>query len=131
MPDGVTFTALSVGQYHNCALATTGAAYCWGSSVTMQLGNNTYGARNIHTAVTMPAEVRFKAVAAGGAHSCALSTTGAAYCWGRAFSGEIGNGSNSGFVMNATAATMPSGVTFTSIDAASGYNCALTTTSTV
>jgi alpha-tubulin suppressor-like RCC1 family protein len=129
--DVTTFTALSVGQYHNCALTAAGAAYCWGSSVTLQLGNGTYGAKYIPTAVTMPNGVKFKAIAAGAGHTCALSTTGAAYCWGRAYSGEIGNGSNDGFIWTPTAATMPNGVTFTSIDAAAGYNCALTATGAV
>jgi alpha-tubulin suppressor-like RCC1 family protein len=35
-------------------------------------------------------EVRYAAVAAGGAHTCALDVGGAAYCWGRGSTGALG-----------------------------------------
>ena len=131
MPAGVTFTALSVGQHHNCALATTGAGYCWGDNSTYKLGNTTCTSCTTPVAVTMPAGVTFKAITTGWGHTCALSTTGAAYCWGRNYSGEGGYGSSPGFTGTPTASTMPAGVTFTSIDAFGSHNCALTTTGTV
>ncbi|MFW6078098.1 MAG: RCC1 domain-containing protein [Gemmatimonadota bacterium] len=36
--------------------------------------------------------VRFATVEVGGAHSCAVSTEGDAYCWGRGANGELGEG---------------------------------------
>lgn len=36
----------------------------------------------------------FAAVSAGGEHTCGFTTSGAAYCWGRPFSGELGDGAN-------------------------------------
>jgi alpha-tubulin suppressor-like RCC1 family protein/uncharacterized protein YjbI with pentapeptide repeats len=131
MPAGVTFTSISVGSSHNCAITTIGTAYCWGENSQGKIGNGTTTSSTTPVAVTLPTGVTFKAMATGWGHTCALSSTGAAYCWGRAFSGEIGNGSNSGYIWTPTAATMPTGVTFTSIDAVGSHTCALTTTGTV
>ena len=37
--------------------------------------------------------VRVTQIAAGGSSACALSTTGAVYCWGACTSGQLGDGS--------------------------------------
>jgi alpha-tubulin suppressor-like RCC1 family protein len=72
----------------------------------------------------------FTTIATGGAHTCALNSTGNAYCWGTNASGHIGNGTTTS--SNApVAVTMPTGVTFTSIGAGFKHTCALTTTGTV
>ncbi len=41
--DTVTFTAMSVGGIHTCAVATGGVAYCWGWNSRGQLGDGTSG----------------------------------------------------------------------------------------
>jgi alpha-tubulin suppressor-like RCC1 family protein len=35
---GLTFTRLSAGVVHTCALATDGLMYCWGAGYLSQLG---------------------------------------------------------------------------------------------
>lgn len=69
-------------------------------------------------------------ISAGANHSCALSTTGAAYCWGYGGHGQLGTGS---FVTSFTpvAVRMPDGVSFTEIAAGAEYTVALSTTGTV
>lgn len=67
----------------------------------------------------------FKSVVAGGALSCALTTTGVAYCWGNNRSGQVGNGALSGPVVTPTAVT--GGLTFESLTlpGAGVYACGL------
>lgn len=40
LPGGVTFTSISAGMHHSCAVGTDGAAYCWGSNIFGALGNS-------------------------------------------------------------------------------------------
>jgi alpha-tubulin suppressor-like RCC1 family protein len=39
LPAGVTFTTISAGTRHSCAVGSDGNAYCWGSNVFGALGN--------------------------------------------------------------------------------------------
>jgi len=88
---GLTFTAVSVGSYHTCGVATSGVAYCWGSGASGQLGTGS-GASSLVPVVVSAGGLTFSAVSAGGYHTCGLSTAGIAYCWGSNDSGELGDG---------------------------------------
>ena len=90
-------TNLVVGMYHSCALTSTGAALCWGYNAAGQLGNGTVVNSAAPTAVLVAsggaAVSGVLSIAAGGYHTCALtSTTGTVQCWGLAQYGELGNG---------------------------------------
>lgn len=85
MPTGVTFSAISAGAEHTCALATDGSAWCWGGLMWVTrgtLGDGTGKYRMAPTAVTMPPSVTFTAISAGDASTCALATDGTVWCWG-------------------------------------------------
>ncbi|WP_426303689.1 hypothetical protein LRM48_000875 [Candidatus Nanosynbacter sp. TM7-008] len=126
MPAGVSFQSITAGSLHTCALTTEGKAYCWGYGGSGQLGNNSTTASRIPVAVQMPAGVSFQSITAGSLHTCALTTTGQAYCWGQGSSGRLGNNSttDSRFPV---AVQMPAGVSFQSITANNVHTCALTT----
>ncbi|QJR16127.1 RCC1 domain-containing protein [Usitatibacter palustris] len=86
-------TAIAVGDLHSCAVHN-GAAKCWGSGGYGQLGT---GASIFSSAV--PTAVAGLGtgvldVNAGRHHTCALLSSGAARCWGRGDSGEMGDGTN-------------------------------------
>ena len=90
----------------------------------------------VPTAVTMPAGVTFTTISVGAAQTCALSTSGSAYCWGINQVGGIGNGTTISdpydpsyymYLTTPTAVTMPAGVTFSDIESGGGFVCALTT----
>ena len=93
MPAGVSFQSITAGDKHTCALTTTGQAYCWGINQYGRLGNNSTTNSSIPAAVQMPAGVSFQSIAAGYYHTCAITTTGQAYCWGYGGSGQLGNNS--------------------------------------
>jgi alpha-tubulin suppressor-like RCC1 family protein len=106
-------------------------AYCWGENNSGALGNGTYTARNSPKAVTMPPNVSFSAIAVSGSSSCALTTTGTAYCWG--MNSYNGIGMPPPFInsMVPVAVTMPNGVSFATIAVDEFHACARTTTGTV
>jgi alpha-tubulin suppressor-like RCC1 family protein len=93
---GLTFSSVSPGRNHACALTITGAAYCWGSNDNAKLGNGEYGLAGYSLVPRAVAGgLTFVAVSAGGYLSCAVTSTGAAYCWGDNIDGELGNGGGS------------------------------------
>ena len=125
MPAGVSFQSITASYYHTCALTTTGQAYCWGLNSQGQLGNNSTTGSRIPVAVQMPAGVSFQYIAAGNVHTCVLTTTGQAYCWGQGGSGRLGNNSATNS-STPVAVQMPAGVSFQSITANGSHTCALT-----
>ena len=75
-------TALSAGLDHACALVTGGIPYCWGNDADGEIGNGTVTTTPV-TAKTAPSGSLsgLTEIAAGGKHSCALSST-SGWCWG-------------------------------------------------
>ena len=65
-PEG-SYTAISAGGHHTCALRESGEIACWGD--------------NEHGQTDAP-PVRFTAISAGSLHTCAIRTNGEIACWG-------------------------------------------------
>lgn len=89
---GCTFQSLDAGQYHSCGVTSNGDAYCWGQNYRGQLGTgSTSLVENSPQLVT--GGHSFESVSGGGLHSCAVTNSGAVYCWGTNWYGQLGNGS--------------------------------------
>ena len=90
---GLFGKVISVGAGNNfaCALIDSGGVRCWGSNSYGQIGDGTEQDRDTPTSV-YGLESPITAIAVGGAHTCALTETGALYCWGQGFYGQLGNG---------------------------------------
>ena len=89
--ENVDLRSVSVGGFHACALSGDGAVYCWGLNGTGQLGDQTLNNRSVPVRVAA-GDLTFASVTAGGGHTCALTATGEAHCWGANFEGQLGDG---------------------------------------
>ncbi|HEY8795081.1 MAG TPA: hypothetical protein VIM15_09075, partial [Gemmatimonadaceae bacterium] len=120
----VSFTQISAGGEHTCGLATGNVALCWGSASAGQLGTGSAIGSTSPVAVAVPSGVTFAVVSAGATHTCALATTGAAFCWGANDRGQLGDGASGDSALAPVA--VAGGLTFTQISAGSQFTCALT-----
>jgi len=117
--------AVSAGESHTCGLTTTGGAKCWGFNAFGQLGDNSTTSRKIPVDVSGLTSGVAK-VSAGGNHSCAVTTTGGAKCWGFNAFGELGDNTNTNRKIPVNVFGLTSGVA--AISAGGTHTCALTTT---
>jgi alpha-tubulin suppressor-like RCC1 family protein len=129
LPVGVTgFMRIEAGDEHTCGLTSAGAAYCWGWNVSGQLGDNSQTTSFTPVAVSLPAGVTFTELTAGMNHTCGLTGTGAAYCWGSGSFGQLGNNQLVGS-LSPDAVVLPVGETgFAKLTADGNHTCGLSTT---
>lgn len=118
---GLSFSSVSAGQLHTCAVTASGAAYCWGRNSEGQLGIGvTEATRSTPAAVN--GGLTFSSVTVAGAHSCGVTTSGAAYCWGFNGSGELGDNS----FTNRSVPVVVGSLNFASVSAGAGHTCGVT-----
>jgi alpha-tubulin suppressor-like RCC1 family protein len=81
--------------------------------------------------VSAPSAVRFASLAAGPEHTCGLTASGAAYCWGYNMHGELGQPSSSYEQIPSALTPQPvqGGITFRSIVVGDRFTCGLSTAS--
>lgn len=89
---GHTFTMLSAGFEHSCAVRTDGAAMCWGSAGAGRLGNEV-DTGTFDSPQLVAGGHTFTVVATGELSTCGVrASDGAALCWGWGGNGRLGNG---------------------------------------
>ena len=117
-------TAITTGDGHTCALVTGGAVKCWGDNTYGQLGDNTTTRRLTPVSVSGLAS-GVTAIAAGGSHTCALTSGGAIKCWGDNTWGQLGDGTTASKLVPVDASGLATGAA--GIAAGQYHNCARTT----
>ena len=131
--NGKPLTQISAGSQFNCALTSTGAAYCWGDNADGELGHGGTIESTVPIAVSTSGVLHSKTltqISAAGQTACALASTGAAYCWGDNANGQLGNGSltSSSVPVAVLASGALNGKTLTQITAGLDHTCALDST---
>jgi alpha-tubulin suppressor-like RCC1 family protein len=116
-------TAISAGGGQTCALTSAGAVECWGWNLFGQLGDGTTITSLKPVAVSGLAS-GVAAIAAGYAHTCALTNAGAVKCWGLNESGQLGDGTTIGRYTPVAVSGLASAVT--AITTGHYHSCALT-----
>lgn len=131
--DPLIGTSLGVGTYHACVVNPAGEVFCWGAG--------TYGSAGqaLSTSVLSPMRLTgdaafeaatFVQVVSGSWNSCALSSGGQVWCWGRNLEGQLGLG---GVTPSSTEVPtlVPGLSTVESISSAANAQCALLSDGTV
>jgi alpha-tubulin suppressor-like RCC1 family protein len=102
---GLTFAALTAGDRHTCGVTPEGAAYCWGDNTLGALGTSDAADRcggqpcsttPVRAAGPLVFEVLSASRGLNGSHTCGVTPSAHAYCWGRNTSGQLGTGAGSG-----------------------------------
>ena len=116
------WAAISVAYSHTCATRTNGTLWCWGENLHGQLGIGTIDRRH-GTPQRVGTRTDWASVTIGGWHSCALTTAGAAYCWGDNDFGEVGDGTTT---IRTRPAAVAGGTSWLQLSAAWAQTCGVT-----
>jgi alpha-tubulin suppressor-like RCC1 family protein len=119
--------AIGAGYEHTCALTDAGGVTCWGSNAEGQLGNGSSADTHAPGVVDVSGLERgVSAIAAGGFHSCALTSAGGVKCWGSNEYGQLGDATTTSSAVPVDVAALASGVAEISVGWA--HTCASMTT---
>ena len=134
LPTGTIVTAIAAGPFHSLAVTSTGKVFAWGRNNLGQLGNGTLTNSSTPVSVSLPSGTTVTAVAAGAAHSLALTSAGKVLGWGADHDGQLGDGGCIGTCFGFSvpvSASLASGTTVTAIAAGANHSLARTSTGQV
>lgn len=136
----LAMSQLSAGQDHVCGVTTEAVAYCWGSNILGELGHGALPGECSPTdfcasdkPVRVAGGLAFASVSAGRSHTCGVTSTNLAYCWGENLFGQLGTGDDTGpdtcpyGPCSVRPVRVVGGLTFTAVGAGGFHTCGVTT----
>jgi alpha-tubulin suppressor-like RCC1 family protein len=117
------FRQVSMGWSHTCAVTPSDEAFCWGNNAKGQVGDGSTVTRRRSPAL-VAGGFRFRQVDAGFDHTCAVTTTNRAYCWGSGRDGQVGDGKT---YLRFTPRAVAGGLSFNRVSTGTFHTCAETT----
>lgn len=133
---GLNFAAVTAGGTHSCGVTTAGAAYCWGDALFGERGDGDTATTHQETPVPVVGGLTFAVVSAGWQHTCGVTTTGVAYCWGVNLTGDLGIGTSTGpeqclrgywYPCSSSPVAVAGGLTFAAVSTGEDLTCGVTT----
>lgn len=122
---GAHVRAMAAGLSSTCALLTDGTVFCSGLNGNGQLGNNSTVDSNSPVQVKIGSSTMLTQVtqiAAGDHHFCALTVSGAVYCWGAA---DASGGTQTVLARYVTNSNDSTGFSTRAITAGGSFSCAV------
>jgi len=87
---GIHFAQVTAGGFHSCGVTTSGGVFCWGYGGVGQLGIGTTTNAQL-TPKRIASRNDWAEVSAAYEHTCALTTSQRAWCWGNNGQGRLGD----------------------------------------
>ncbi len=118
-----TFTKVSKGNRHTCAIRADQKLYCWGYNTNGNIGDGTLV--NKQTPVAVDAANNYTQIAAGNFFTCGILSSGVLKCWGLNTNNSVGDNSTT---QRTTPVIVDSGTTYKYLAQPENYTmCAITT----
>ena len=117
------FSTVESATQFSCGINTANAAYCWGVQADGRLGNGEPSGI-ASTPVAVDGGHAFNRISALHKHTCALTTAGAAYCWGEGDDGKLGYGA---YIRKTEPTAVTGGHSFSRVTAGEEHSCGIDT----
>lgn len=118
----LSFREVSAGTTHTCGVTTDNRAYCWGDNQYGEVGDSSTAWKRLRP-IPVAGTRQYLRIDAGGYHTCAVTTTDRAFCWGRNTYGALGDGTLS---QRRWPRAVAGGLYFNRVSAGLYHTCALT-----
>jgi len=116
-----TYSTISAGIGHSCAITSVGILKCWGDNSSGQLGNGNLTSTSTPTMIGSG----YAKIANGQFYTCGITTAGILKCWGENSAGQLGIGASSA-TPSATPQIVDSGVSYSKVATGNSHTCAIT-----